>query len=316
MMNQMMRGLVCTVQALVLTAGLAFATASDAQTEQTARKDLVLRGDARCTRCHAEDEEHPVLSIAQTRHGVVADGRTPTCESCHGQSETHVTRPAGAKVRPPPDVVFSKGTANTVAALNQPCLACHESDMRINWKGSQHEAADVACTSCHALHLPKDKVLVRSAQQDVCFACHKEQRAQIMRPSHHPLRQGEMSCSQCHNPHGSPGPAMLVKPTLNETCYTCHAEKRGPFLWEHPPAREDCSSCHTPHGSIHTPLLKARGPWLCQQCHLASMHPSTAYSGTGVPPRGAAQQVLVNNCANCHSQVHGTNHPSGPRKTR
>jgi DmsE family decaheme c-type cytochrome len=109
---------------------------------------------------------------------------------------------------------------------------------------------------------------------------------------------------------------MLVKATVNETCYTCHAEKRGPFLWEHPPAREDCTNCHTPHGSIHTPLLKARAPWLCQQCHLAPMHPSTAYSGTGVPPRGAAQQILANSCMNCHSQVHGTNHPSGPRNTR
>ena len=26
----------------------------------------------------------------------------------------------------------------------------------------------------------------------------------------------------------------------NETCYQCHAEKRGPFLWEHQPARDDC----------------------------------------------------------------------------
>ena len=115
---------------------------------------------------------------------------------------------------------------------------------------------------------------------------------------------------------------MLVKATLNETCYTCHTEKRGPFLWEHPPVREDCANCHTPHGSIHTPLLKARGPWLCQECHLATFHPSTAYSGTSIPPApGIApisppDRVLANNCLNCHSQVHGSNHPSGARKTR
>jgi DmsE family decaheme c-type cytochrome len=315
-MNRMVRGLAWAVHASVLAAGLGFATAGHAQAEKTARKDLILPGDARCTRCHAEDEEHPVLSIAQTRHGVVADKRTPTCVSCHGQSETHVNRPPDAKERPKPDVVFKKGSPTPVAAMNQTCLTCHEAGMRMNWKGSQHHNADVSCTSCHSLHLPKDKVLVKATQPDVCYACHTEQRAQSMRPSHHPLREGQMSCSQCHNAHGSPGPAMLVRATLNETCYTCHTEKRGPFLWEHPPAREDCSNCHVPHGSIHTPLLKARGPWLCQQCHMANMHPSTAYSGTGVRPTGAAQQVLLNNCANCHSQVHGSNHPSGARKTR
>ena len=31
------------------------------------RKDLVLRGDAKCTRCHDEPE---ILSVGRTRHGV------------------------------------------------------------------------------------------------------------------------------------------------------------------------------------------------------------------------------------------------------
>jgi len=127
-----------------------------------------------------------------------------------------------------------------------------------------------------------------------------------------------VSCSDCHNPHGSTGPKQLVKGTVNETCYTCHTEKRGPFLWEHQPVREDCTICHEPHGSVHSSLLKVRGPWLCQQCHMVQFHPSTAYSGTGLPttkPSGA-QQMLAKNCLNCHSQVHGSNHPSGVRKTR
>jgi DmsE family decaheme c-type cytochrome len=108
---------------------------------------------------------------------------------------------------------------------------------------------------------------------------------------------------------------MLREPTLAETCYTCHAEKRGPFLWEHAPAREDCSICHQPHGSIHTALLNTRGPWLCQQCHLGS-HSSAAFDGTGIPPQGTRLQMLGKNCLNCHSQVHGSNNPSGATFTR
>ena len=39
-----------------------------------------------------------------------------------------------------------------------------------------------------------------------------------------------MTCSDCHNVHGSVGPALAKRDSTNETCYTCHAEKRGPFV--------------------------------------------------------------------------------------
>jgi DmsE family decaheme c-type cytochrome len=109
---------------------------------------------------------------------------------------------------------------------------------------------------------------------------------------------------------------MLTRNTVNETCYDCHAEKRGPFLWEHAPVREDCTNCHTPHGSNYENLLTARQPWMCQQCHAANFHPSGIYSGTGIPPDGADQRMLGKQCLNCHSQIHGSNHPSGIRLTR
>lgn len=284
--------------------------------EKAPRKDMVLKGDATCTRCHNESADYPVLSIAKTRHGMTGDARTPGCTSCHGESDSHVNKPAGAKERPKPERNFGKKATTTAAVQNGACLSCHQSGQRMNWQGSQHQSADVPCAACHQVHTGEDKVRAKTTQAETCFACHKEQRAQINRVSSHPVLEGKMSCSSCHNPHGAVGPKQLVKNTINETCYTCHAEKRGPFLWDHPPAREDCGNCHVPHGSIHTPLLKARGPWLCQECHVAQMHPSTAYSGTGIPPLGRAQQVLANNCMNCHSQVHGTNHPSGARKTR
>jgi DmsE family decaheme c-type cytochrome len=113
-------------------------------------------------------------------------------------------------------------------------------------------------------------------------------------------------------------PNQLVKPTLNETCYQCHAEKRGPFLWEHPPAREDCANCHEPHGSNHPSLLVNRMPLLCQQCHMSAFHPSTAY--TGVNASAGVSRLDIHaaskSCLNCHSEVHGSNHPSGPRLMR
>lgn len=278
------------------------------------------RAARECTECHDETDAYPVLSIFKTKHGISADPRTPFanagCAACHGPSVEHSRRARRNK----PDHVFGDhAAASPVAEQNGTCLTCHESGMRMHWRGSQHETQDVACTSCHTLHTEHDPVMTALSQLDVCLGCHKEKRAELHRPSTHPLLDGQMTCSDCHNPHGSSGPNQLTGTTLNETCYGCHAEKRGPFLWEHAPVREDCGNCHRPHGSTQVALLKARQPWLCQECHLAPQHPSSAYSGAGLPtattPSGA-QQMLGKSCGNCHSQVHGSNHPAGVRKTR
>lgn len=277
-------------------------------------------GAKTCMKCHDETEKQPVLSILKTPHAQVADPRTPfaqkACESCHGASPQHLEKPAEGAPRKAPTVSFGPKYASPVQVQNGQCLTCHESKLRMHWKGSLHEAREVSCVSCHDVHTQEDAALSKAAQPAVCFACHKQQRADVFKPSTHPIREGQVACSDCHNPHGSSGPKLLVRGTVNETCYTCHADKRGPFLWEHQPVREDCRNCHTPHGSIQPRLLNARMPYLCQQCHMETFHPSTLYSGTGAPPLGAAQQLLGKSCINCHSQIHGSNHPSGPRFTR
>ncbi len=289
-------------------------------------KDLILKGDAKCTGCHDEADEptgagtmlelNPgVLAIGKTKHGVKADKRTPTCTDCHGESDKHRLH-KGSDKPPKVDRSFRKNTETAAEARNGACMTCHKGGNRMQWEGSQHASGDVACNSCHQVHNKKDKVRDKVAQGEVCFTCHKQQRAETMRSSTHPVRAGGVACSDCHNPHGSTGPKLLVKNTVNETCWTCHAEKRGPFLWEHPPAADNCLNCHSSHGSNHASLLKTRQPYLCQQCHSAQYHPSTLYSGTGVPPTGAAQQLLLRGCQNCHTQVHGSNHPSEPRFTR
>jgi DmsE family decaheme c-type cytochrome len=151
-----------------------------------------------------------------------------------------------------------------------------------------------------------------ATQIEVCTTCHQAQRTALFKPSHHPLREGKMSCTACHSPHGSTAPAQLVKNTTTETCTGCHAEYRGPFLWEHQPVAEDCSNCHDAHGSAQPALLKLRTPFLCQTCHEGQGHPSVVNSPQGLAGGSAPSAfLLVGGCVNCHSQVHGSNHPSG-----
>ena len=274
--------------------------------------------DAACLKCHSETKP---LTIYQTKHGVRGDSRTPGCVACHGESTTHI-----ADKKSSPDVVFKKGTfaQSESKALNAGCLSCHEKDSaRHNWMGSAHQTNDVACVSCHSIHTTHDKVKDKTTQSEVCFTCHKEQRVLMNKISHHPTKEGKVSCSDCHNIHGSTGPKLMKKSTVNQTCFTCHAEKRGPFLWEHLPVTENCNNCHNPHGSNIAPLLKSRAPFLCQSCHdgpHGSKNPVGPNAGgaqagqqqsgttsTGLPSENFTGRA----CMNCHVTVHGSNHPAG-----
>ncbi len=310
--------------AIVVGAGLAGAATAD---EQAVRQ--ALDRDKVCTKCHDENDNKPILAIYQTKHGVKADARTPGCQTCHGASELHVRNPRGTKERPAPDVSFGSKSKTALDEKNGTCLSCHQADARAFWSGSTHQTHDLACADCHTVHAPRDAVLAKFSQPDVCETCHKTQRAQTHLFSRHPILEGKVACSDCHAPHGSTGPKLLVKNTVNETCYTCHAEKRGPFLWEHSPVVDDCTNCHTPHGSNNAALLKVRVPWLCQSCHSGD-HGAAINSGANLPRGNATTvnglqplgnqspraQTNARACLNCHVLVHGSNHPAGTKFQR
>jgi DmsE family decaheme c-type cytochrome len=231
------------------------------------------------------------------------------CESCHGPGKDHVDQGGGGKGKDPKLITFAKNDRTPIEQRNQVCLTCHTKGARVFWKGSPHEGRDVACTNCHTVmqnHSPRAQ-LAKPSEIETCGTCHLERRAQTMRSSHMPLREGKMTCTSCHNPHGTVTLALLKENSVNDTCYTCHAEKRGPFLWEHAPVPESCTNCHDPHGSNHERMLKVAKPRLCQQCHIETRHPTNPYG------RDTASQkfMLGRACNSCHINIHGSNHPSG-----
>ena len=301
-------------------------------------KDLLLKGDAKCTGCHDEADDSgvstptmlearpSVLSIGKTKHGTNADSRTPTCTNCHGESAAHIKGKEGSKTRPEPDVVFKGKGTTSAESQSAGCLACHQSDSkRSHWAGSTHQGRDVSCSNCHSVHAAKDKVLSKATEFQVCFACHKETRAQVSRPSHHPVLEGKVACSDCHNAHGSVGPKLMKRDSVVDTCYQCHAEKRGPFVHNHEPVSEDCSNCHNPHGTVVESMLKVRAPFLCHQCHtphggfipqviggqVTGLKPTTP-NGLG---KGTTNVTQGRSCLNCHTEVHGSNNPSATNPT-
>ncbi|MAT52024.1 MAG: cystathionine beta-synthase [Porticoccaceae bacterium] len=256
--------------------------------------------DASCLGCHRAVAQG---GISHRVHGLGADPQSGQagvgCTDCHGASQAHLTNPGQ-----PPDIRFARGQSDG----EEKCLTCHTGEAISHWAFSEHSAAQVGCASCHAIHSAIDPVQERQSQFEVCTDCHQREKMAVMKFSHHPMADGQVQCTDCHAPHGGNSLSGLTGPTLNDTCYQCHAEKRGPFLFEHEPVQDDCSHCHLPHASVNDSLLKAREPFLCQQCHIASRHPGRLYDSNQLGGRDI--NIVGQSCTNCHSQVHGGNQPA------
>jgi DmsE family decaheme c-type cytochrome len=260
-----------------------------------------------CALCH----EDQVNNIAHSKHGQARDARTPAatlgCESCHGPGQAHVDDDAKGNIK--------RFGAMTPAAINETCLTCHNRGDHAAWEGSTHDARNLSCTTCHSAHKPQslERQLVKATERELCVSCHRLQVVKTERAvAHMPVREGKMSCSSCHNPHGSIAnvKALRVGNTVNESCTSCHAEMRGPMLWEHSPVRENCTTCHDPHGSSNDRMLTVRMPMLCQRCHVATRHPASVYDNAAISVN-KSNRMFGRSCVNCHANVHGTNHPSG-----
>jgi DmsE family decaheme c-type cytochrome len=282
-----------------------------------------------CKGCH----EAYFDSYSETIHAKKGHPRAPAnagaCEACHGDATAHIQAGGGRGVGNLR--TFSKKTGSE--ERSGVCLTCHSSNRHLAfWDSGRHRKNNVACNDCHQLHgapgpgstialrspnpsIAPYETTLRKLEYETCISCHRNIRGQLLKPSHHPIIEGRVTCSDCHNPHGALTQAMLKQESIPQLCTSCHAEKRGPFMWEHPPVEENCLTCHNAHGSNHMRLMNEKAPNLCQDCHDASRHPGTVYDAKGSflpsPPTASPNnRLVVRGCVNCHYHVHGSNAPA------
>jgi DmsE family decaheme c-type cytochrome len=261
-------------------------------------------GSETCAGCHAElakafanSPHHPVDLDAKRGW----EGRA--CESCHGPGQKHAESANPALIRNPANL--------TSAAADKICLTCHlNQPTQIGRLESSHAHNQISCTACHKVHASEPLVARRAvAVNTLCASCHLNEWAQFQRPFHHKLPEGDMTCVDCHNPHGSIRPVMLQSFAANEPgCFKCHGDKRGPFTFEHAPVRfEGCQACHEPHGSANARMLtRANVRFVCLECHANLPTVPVRVAGVVPPSFHDLNLPLFQNCTVCHQKIHGS----------
>jgi DmsE family decaheme c-type cytochrome len=266
--------------------------------------------DQVCLECHDVLSLEKVGNVHHRIRPFEVMGNKTGCEACHGSGQEHMEEGN-------PEKIFSFKRAGQEEA-SQACLNCHQSLQAADWKLGDHAFNDVSCTDCHSIH---DEQGLLTPEPQLCMDCHTEIKMKSNFPSHHPLREGKMTCSSCHDHHGSLIQNLKTTERLNDLCFKCHADKQGPFIFEHAPVLEDCAICHDAHGSVANNLLKQNEPFLCLQCHESHFHAGRI--GLEHPrtlPVGASSQnpfgtsgwraAFLTKCSQCHFKVHGTDLPS------
>ncbi len=277
-------------------------------------KGATYEGTDACADCH----EDLVKQFKGTIHGRLADFEVKGhkgCESCHGPGSVHIENDGDTtKIIRFSNVGQEGGmTPGEASAI---CLQCHSKDAGMDWRGNEHALNDVTCVDCHKIHQDPAKGTLKMPEPELCYRCHQDIRAKVNYPSHHPIREGKMKCSDCHDNHGSSLHNLKTEERVNDLCYRCHADKQGPFTYQHAPVEEDCTICHDPHGAVADNLLKQNEPFLCLQCHHLHFHatffspnPQTGASRVTPNPH-SSQMAMGTRCTQCHSQIHGSDLPS------
>jgi DmsE family decaheme c-type cytochrome len=260
-------------------------------------------GSEACQGCHEDlfgpfkKSPHQRLETDKKRGW---DGRA--CESCHGPGGKHAESSAAA------DILNPARPAPAIA--DRGCLKCHlNQPTQVGRVQGGHARSQVACVACHSIHKgpPRLAPPQAAALNRACAGCHTSEWAEFQRPHRHKLPEGAMSCVDCHNPHGSILPGSVRSVAANEPgCFKCHADKRGPFAFEHPPARlQGCRTCHELHGSANPRmLLRHEQRFMCLECH--SNIGLTGNAGGPPPAFHDLRSSRYRNCTICHTKIHGS----------
>jgi predicted CXXCH cytochrome family protein len=170
-----------------------------------------------CLNCHTGKRSWLSRSFI---HGPVSIGGCTLCHNPHGENQRYQ--------------LIAEGSLSL-------CIECHgdkenliSEDKNVRMKYVHGVISGAGCVVCHDPHATDQQFMLKKPINELCSGCHPEV---VAKSAGHPvanhpvsasserLRPGRrLTCTSCHDPHGSDNRLMLIQSQLGgRLCRGCHA---------------------------------------------------------------------------------------------
>ncbi len=186
--------------------------------------------DANCLHCHASEVAQPLPEASNSFAGAPFRQAGIGCGSCHGDASAHLAAKGHAPVLNPGKL--------PVARRDSVCLQCHlEGDATVYRAGTSLAAFRPGDDlGDHAVYFVK-------ASREAGGGRASSQYEALLRSACKRASGDKLTCTTCHDPHGSPAPAERVA-WFRARCIACHNSPE--IARDHHPEQQDCATCHMP----------------------------------------------------------------------
>jgi predicted CXXCH cytochrome family protein len=199
----------------------------------TEEMPLTLPVDPGCLHCHASQVAESLPDARNHYAAAPFAAGGITCTACHGDAAAHLA--SGGKVS------MLKIDSLAPVKRNSICLSCHlEGQTEV-----VHEGHQLAKFSPGDNLFDSATFFVRSGE--IGSGGRATSQWEALLESACMRRSGtRMTCTTCHDPHGSPNAAERVS-YYRDRCLQCH--NQGNFVHSHHPKNPDCVGCHMARAS-------------------------------------------------------------------
>ena len=196
----------------------------------TTSMPATLAVDSNCLHCHASEVQKALPEARNRYAGAPFLAAGVTCASCHGDGSQHVAMQGRGPIVNPAKLA--------PAQRDSVCLQCHlEGDVAIYRAGKSLAAfrpgENLSDFVVYFVDANKEKDSGRATSQYEA----------LLRSACKRASGDRLTCTTCHDPHGSPTPEERVS-YYRSKCLACHTGEK--MASEHHPEQQDCAVCHMP----------------------------------------------------------------------